>query len=286
MERMPAALTQPQVSSKRRQDVVQNSARKLRKTIKSRQVTTHDDHETHQSGVQLLDLPAELLVEIFVYSSSDAFPATCKYLYEIFHANPQTAKSLDGPPLWLQHRFIRHTNPTLAFAVQTCLRRRFFGATTFKAYVPELIASASLSQLTVPLRCLLKNDERRFRSSKLFTELIQMGICLPPQSWNKGLHHLAGTQSSMSDNSFFWDHSTGITFERSAILQAFKSAGKKQFFGPGKMFDQLVKRFGIDEEMGYQLYDVAAKIKDQAFLNALQSHNIKPGMNALKLMTT
>lgn len=233
----------------------------------------------------LLDLPQELLIEIFVLSANAYLPTTCKYLYEALCANPRSDGSADGPPLWMQHKFIRNSNPTLAFAIQKCLRRRFFSAETFKAYLPELNSLSAVASISIPLRCILRASEST-RELLLYTELFLHGITLSDKSRNKALIYLAGNQSKVDPESLFWRSTKHDEFEKSAVLQAFKIAAKKRFFDRNQgMFDFLVRRFGIDENVGHELYDTAARKRDQELIATLRHYRVSPGMDALKLMT-
>lgn len=235
----------------------------------------------------LLDLPQELLTEIFVLSGNASLPAACRYLYEALYANPRAGRSIDGPPLWLQRQFVRHMNPSLTFAIQKCLRRRFFGPETFKMFLPELVQNGCLTALSVPLRCVLHPSEATTtRELLLYTELFLNGIQLSENSRNKALVYLAAHCPIVESDSLFWKSTRHDEFTLQAISNAFLLAARRRFLEPHRgMFDHLVSRFGVSDDDAYQLYELAARKKDQALVGTLQRHGIRPGMAALKLLT-
>ena len=226
----------------------------------------------------LLDLPIELLVEIFALSASSDLPQTCKYLYQVCHAQPRD----DGPPLWLQHKFIRNTNPTLVYAVNKCLRRRFFGPETLKAYLPELSRTGELVNLSVPLRLIKPTISTR--ELLLCTELFLNGIHISRVSCNKGLIFLAA-QSTVDAQSLFWKYTRNSDFDPSAVAQAFRVSAKKRSFKAHGSFPFLHGKFGINEAIGAEMYEMAARRKDQEFIALLQRLKVRPNMAALRLMT-
>lgn len=257
---------------------------KRSKRSPAQQVTITCPQQSEPQPLCLLDLPLELLTEIFVYSSNSALPETCKYLYGGLCADPRSSPSTDGPPLWLQDCFVRCSNPTISYAVEKCLRRRFFGPETFKLYLPELLASRTLSTISVPLRCV--KGETRLRELLLYIELTVHDITLSQKSIERAILWLAANRRCMDPTSNFWKTSRGTSVDPQVILKAFKIAAHRQLLARGEMFDQLVQRFGIDEENGISLYDHAAKHKDQMLLSALQSHNVRPGLSMLKFFTS
>lgn len=277
-------------SSKRKRQREGDSARRKKKkrlnnvgiVVKgSHHVASHDS----VSSLTLLDLPGELLTEIFLLSANAALPETCWALYTILCANPRTNMRNDGPPMWLQLAFVQNTNPTISFAVEKCLRRRFFGAETFKACLPELLATKSLDRLTVPLRCLTRSSGRT-REFLLYTELFLNGIRLTRSSRDKALVYICNHYPHAEPSSHFWKATSDLDFSTSTILQAFTCAANKRFFEPTiGTFDFLVQRFGIDEDIGESLFDLAASHHDQQLISILQRHGVRPSMAALqKLM--
>lgn len=240
--------------------------------------------ESSSTVRHLLDLPTELLIEIFVLSTNAAFPATCKHMYNVCFADPKINCTIGGPPLWLQHRFIENFNPFMPFAIQKCLRRRFFGPDTLKAYLPDLFRSGAIESISVPLRC-ITNSSKSTRELLLYTELFLNGVTLSSKSRNKALVYLATNDSHVDPEALFWKSTKADMFDRSSILRAFKGCAHKQFFDHSDgTFDFLVQRFGIDEDTGYQLYDMAARRRDKNLIDALQYHHVRPGMDALKLL--
>lgn len=241
--------------------------------------------ETPSESISLLNLPVELLTEIFLLSANSELPTCCWYLYNVLHANPRLNPS-DGPPLWLQHKFIANTNPSLSFAIQKCLRRRFFSSETLKAYLPVLAQGDTLENISIPMRCVLR-EAGATRELLLHSELFLNGVQLSKSSRNKALVYLSATRSHVDPDELFWSTTRHDEFEKAAILAAFKVACRKRFFDPRSgTFDYLVHRFGIDEDIGYQLYETAARKKDQQLIRALQRHGVRPGMDALKLITS
>lgn len=229
----------------------------------------------------LLDLPAELLLQIFVVSASSNFPESCKYLYELCCANPAALNSINGPPMWMQREFVNHTNPTRVFAINKCLRRRFFGPEIFKLYLPELIASNDLSKLSVPLR--LAKPVITVRELMLFTELFLAGVQISKDSKNKALLLLA-SHPTVDRDALFWKCSNNNDFWSSTIARALHIAAQNRSYGPGCTFRFLVQKFGIDEGIGRELYEVAIRHRDEKLLGILRSHSVAPDMTALRMI--
>ncbi|ORY87824.1 hypothetical protein BCR37DRAFT_375730 [Protomyces lactucae-debilis] len=232
---------------------------------------------SRQSRLSLLDLPAEILLDIFCYSTNPALAETCTLLSSLLCALPIPNARQEMPPLWLQKRFIAHLNPYFPFALEKALRRRFCTSITIVA-CHDLMTDGQWQELTIPLRLCVPPFDLRKRL--LYTELFIQGVRIRSSSLNKALVIWAGHDGSTTEGPF-WAQFQITAFDHDVLLAACKASARKRLFARERSFDFLVRHASFSSSLGQELMSWAVKHRDMATVAALQQHGVIPDVKTL-----
>lgn len=258
----------------------------------------------------LLDLPDELLIEIFVLSSNAALAEVCRRFAAVFGLDLQAGGVI--APTWMQRRFVTGLHAHLPYAIDIGLRRPFFSDILLATFEPEMTARGWWKELHIPLRLVVEPPgfdpslsgktvvsssstcdfggpdeayvrtlERTTRRMLLYSALFLHGVALPAKTRNIALTRYA-EQTHARPALLFWQASRNFTFDPAYLSKAVRTAARIRAYGSGgTTLPFLLGRFGCPADAGEPLLALAIKRKDRALLDLLQQHGVRPSMDAL-----